>query len=1074
MSARSPRTLFSLIGAGLALAAAIFALYRLRFGAEALSQGTVPAATAIATLPDDGSEASPAGQGPEAPAPDRQPAAAGVLWGRLLDPAGAPISGAVLSWTALDPARTPPHVQLFRDDGVTLRAISQQVETDESGDFEFTEPPPLARENPSVVWITHPGIRSEAIILEPGTEGWQWPTSIAWTKTDPVVVHAVDMDGRPLAGATVLEFLMAAAGVRQPTERGQRARKFFVRIRTTDAGGAVTMGLSEGMRMLVGVQEGLRSQPLWPTGPGEQTLVLRATFELSGAVDLPDPGIDLQSAYMAVYAADGSGDATHFQALLPRILLRADGGFGPVICPVPATTRLHLVAKGGPLLDSHEEIDAPVAGQRVFVRITGLEGAPVEFAVRDRDGKPVPAAWVGVSMDPQTNAEKSVAGSTTDEGGIVRLAVPRTNPFRASAGKQGFAWVDSETLHWSEKLERVELTLLPACKLVGRVVCRAKPVRHFELSYWRDDAYRSISAVFDSEEGRFEVADLAPGRVFFFVAPPDLPQSEAHDTVLRPDGADEIVIELPEPSDMQGRVVDAATREPVPDAFVTLFSSQAKQVLFPRGAPIPVDSSGGFTLHGVGPEGDALSVEAKGYATTYKLVHMEGGKAEFSVVSLQPNSSASVLLLLDAGDSPERYVLSCEVGFALPATPFPPSGELLFEGLPPNAGILTLLGPGGRRREQELAVPVGARAKVVFDLRGGHDVKLRFEPESAAEAFRGGRLRIHGRDTRAHATLEFQPIPVEGEIVARGLASGSCTIELLTRSGAVLGHAVVDLSSTGPAEALVRMDARLVRLRVLGHDREPISGARVELCAEPKQPAWEAQAQSDSEGLVQFDRVPLQRALVCLRHGSAGSAYGIPLDLARGDAEPIDVLLDAREQIRIQVFDGGKPRGGVRFTIRPPESSAWSSFLMSSNAEGLAESGILGEGDYPVLVSSAGLWPTQHLVHLPQKQSPERIDLVPRTELKFTAVDAYDEPMPGVRFELAGVDVAGDSSIWMSEMLIGASSPQLVTDSDGELVIHDLPACELRWRASGPENKRTEGSVHLAARTLNRIEAKLH
>ncbi|MBK7645317.1 MAG: hypothetical protein IPJ19_20155 [Planctomycetes bacterium] len=993
----------------------------------------------------------------------------------MLDASGVALAHAILTWNTFDPELLGADVRTYRDDGLQLRAAARLCESDEQGDFEFDEAPALAREQPSVVWVTHPSVQGEGVLLDAGGDGWHWPSSVAWTQADPIQVRVVDTNGESVAGATVLQFLMMdAAGLRDTSEHALLARKFFLRSFTTDARGLAQVGLAEGRRMLLASKAALRSVPNWSTGPGEVTLVLTPTFELSGQVLASDPSLDLRHSYLAAYAADGSGDLPSMRPIMPRIDLRSDGGFGPIVCPVPDSSHLHLTARGGMLLDSQYEEAAPVAGQHVFVRMQAMAGGPIGVLIRDTQGKPIPGAWSIVTMNPAAVGQAIVGNGTTDEAGRAQLVVPRTSPFLVSAGKTGFAWVEGAVTAWSEQLGQLEFTLEPACTLLGRVVCSGKPVTRFEVAYWKEDAYRSKTLLFDNDEGTFQIADLPPGRISFFIEPPDYPQSKALEVELRPDGVEELLVELSEPMSARGTVIDAATREPVSSATITLYSSVAKQILHPRGNPVPVGSDGSFMLSGLGSEGDAYAVEAKGYSPTYGLVQSDGGKVTIGVVSLQPTSSARIELLVDPGDSPQRYSLFCDVGVLLPTTSFPVNGILEFDGLTPSAGILSLQLPDGGLELREISVRVGSCTRVVFDERAGHSVVLKFASETAASTARGGLLRIHEFDPNGYPTTRTQRVPAEGDIVASKLRLGPCTIEVLGADGTHVGHAGVEVTATGPAEALVLADAKLARLRVVDRDRLPLSGAKVELCTDSGLPPWQARGETDADGRVEFANVPSPHCVAALMHGGAGSAFGIPVDLGRAADAPIELILDARERIRIQCFENGKPREGVRFTMRHPTASAWGSTVLTSGENGLLESGALGEGTYPLEVSSGGIWPTRHMVRLPQKVTPERIDLVARTNLELKAVDSFDQPAVNVRFELEALEVPGDAASWLAALQITSSSPELATDSHGALVLRGLPAVTLRWRANAEDGTSTEGEIRLAAGAPNAVLAKLH
>jgi len=1013
---------------------------------------------------------------PDAPPPDeRAPAATAVLEGRLLGSDGMALAGAQLTWIALDPAWTAETVRPYVDDGRLLLAAQVSAETDAQGDFKFDVAPALAREQPSAVWVTHPSIEAEAVLLEAGAANWRWPAEHAWRSAEPIEVRTLDLLGQPVAGAWIGEFLVKEAlGVRTPTEANVFARKFFVRTYKSDERGIAYVAAAEGRRALYARCGELRAAPDWASGPAAVTLTLRPTFELSGTVVPDELGVDLCPSYIAVFETSPGADPAKDKAIALRIAVRSDGGFGPVTCVVPVLPRLRLSTRGGLLLESAKEFAAPRPGERVFETLDGVVGAPLRLCVRDSDAKEIVGAWSDVCMDPLNAEGRYVSAGNTDEHGRVQLTVPRTHPFLVSAGREGFATVETPVQLWSRKLESLEITLPHACTLRGRVVCGSRPVTRFQIATWTKDVFQSLTTHFEDAQGRFELKGQPPGKLFFFIEPAEFAQSRTYQAELRPDGSDEFLIELSEPVSARGQAIDSRTRAAVSPALVTRLTNRGDMVLHKVGEPIAVDAQGFFELPAIGEEGSGFVVEAQGYAPAYGLARRENGKWVIGIMPLQPTASVSVKLRPPAGEAAEHYTLYCDVGFPIPTSAFPASGELDFTELPANAGFLTLVQPDGSTLRRALILDAGLSRVFEFDLRAGRDLGLRFQPDSLADEARGGSLRIHARDPVVSCDLRTQPLAKQGALVARGLPPGACTLEVFSPLGKCVGSVAVEIGPAGPSEVLVQAATPKARLRILDRERKPLVGVRVDLCAAEEHAPWQERGETGSDGELEFGPAPCARGLVCLSHATAGRAFAVPVDFARAAETPQEIVLDCREHIRVQSFEDGAPREGVRLKVRHPSGSAWTSFLLTCRENGIGETAEVGEGTYTIEVSSGGLWPTRHVVNVPQKTSPERIDLVGLADLHLVALDAYDEPQAGVRFELEGVEVAGDAASWLAARLIGSSTPDLATDSDGEFTLRNLPATSLRWRASAPDGTRAQGEIRLAAGKTNELRARLH
>ena len=694
-------------------------------------------------------------------------------------------------------------------------------------------------------------------------------------------------------------------------------------------------------------------------------------------------------------------------------------------------------------------------------------------AVRAPDAKPAAGAWATCTMDPDTKMARRVSVGTTDEHGLVTLAVPRSRPFRVQVGLQGYSGVESQALLWSPDLERIELLLAPACKLRGRVTSAGKPVAKFNLALWTRDVYRSKVLRFEDPEGRFEIEDLSPGKMCCFAEPAHLPQSRTYEVELRPDGSEELTIELPASSIAHGQVVDAATRLPIPSANITRYSTRGNLLLHPCGDPLPVDSEGRFALGGVGNEGTGYAAEAPGYSPCYGLVEFPSGCPWIGLVPLQATSRLVVRVLLPPGADPTHESVFCDTSFAIPPTAFPASGELEFVGLPSISGYVTLVRADGVSLRREVSLPPGGTMRLVFDLRAIHDLGLRFDCDTAEEEARGGELRIQLRDADGRIEGRTERLPRRGELVAHGLPLGRASLELRSRAGNWVGAAEVELGDTGPSEILVQTRAWPARVRVLDRERRPIAGARVELCEAEGLPPWNARGESDAMGLVEFGPSLCARARASVFNAGPGYAHGLPVNLEAARGAPVDLVVERREKARIQCLESGRPRPGVRFSLRPAAVSAWSSVFLTCREAGLGESGALSEGDYPLEVSSGGLWPTVHVVHVPQKQVPERIDLVARTDLELLALDEYEKPCANALLELSGVEIQGSAAEWLDALRIESSSPALNTDTQGRLLLRGLPAVTVRWRVHGADGRAAEGELRLAPSSTNRVRAVL-
>ncbi len=241
--------------------------------------------------------------------------------------------------------------------------------------------------------------------------------------------------------------------------------------------------------------------------------------------------------------------------------------------------------------------------------IAARKGFPLSGRVMDAEGRPVPDAEVEHPTGPGS-ARTGADGRFTLEG-----VAEAGN--EVVAKKPGFVTAKASGLRGGRT--DVSIVLRPALPLAGLVLAAdGAPVPNAVV---RADGGEFRASAEADAEGRFRIAAFGPGRVSLLADGGERGVREATGVALpRPDDQ-ELRLVLAPPRVFTGRVVDAATRRPVPGAVVDVLAGKLR-VWARSGA------DGAFTLRPA-PNGDLrLSSSAPRYVPAVRQVaHTEiGGK----------------------------------------------------------------------------------------------------------------------------------------------------------------------------------------------------------------------------------------------------------------------------------------------------------------------------------------------------------------------------------------------------------------------------------------------------------------
>lgn len=964
-----------------------------------------------------------------------------------------PVAGATVRWLALqeeDTELTPAWP--VPGWGVAVRE-ERNTTSDQAGRFSFDRTPSSEMPHGSVLVVTH--ARHSPGGWDLGADPRSWPAEIAiqLEPAEPIVIRVIDGGDTPIEGARVRHV------VGGPTHSAHG--RFIEQGGTTDARGRLELVPLAGDQAFWAEKGELVSPPWQGRRPSQVTLRLGPSFTVGGSLSLPDWS-DWDPEYEGERRILVSGQVGNLWRPLRTLRDVRAGSWGPVRVPLGGFVRYRVRLEGIPILPLEEAFRPPLAGSHRRIDFAAERAADLQLIVHDESGLPITNArvkawWGGTEAAPGGVHE----GSSRPDGRIHLTSVaPGLVRFRVTA--PGYASFDGEITAPSG----VEITLARGGRIVGRCTHRGTPVQDFQVIYWQSGTvvmHRSETFL-GREDGSFELEHLAPGGWSILAASPSQPGSRPLFVDVEPAGDTRVELELPEPIRGGGRVIDAATNTPVPDAVVQVFSSGASGRSFPWGPPIGVSQDGTFDIDAFVLGENYVSVEAEGYARTDATASAteHGGFLDWGDIRLQrPQRLRIALLGVEAlsGFRLGDLILNSEEG--LPDRRLSPEGIAEYEAVSPGDHQVYVNFPDATWDRLRLRLDPGQDWD--FDLRiaGPRALAVHVLDEDGEPLSPRGAVLLSAQEENGVLVARLRQPWSEGRVRFEGIRARRAQVFVMSETNEMLASRDVDLTRD-EQELEIRLGEATFRIHVIDPERVPVAAAWLSIRT-PVDDHFVGVADTDANGWASFKGLPDSELLLNVAHPIVGARYGIPIDASRGELE---VVLEATSSLQLTLLDGDVPLAGVATRIETA-SGVTLADPRETDAAGVVRYERLGAGHYRLACRRADCWPTfvekelaageLAAVSVPMRRLAD-------LELSFLGRDGL--PVAGLAVELRARELAGDVATWLAEERV-RSSTGTTTDASGSIRIERLPHGPYDWSVSlGGES--VSGSVLIPPAKLAR------
>ncbi|HVG22857.1 MAG TPA: carboxypeptidase regulatory-like domain-containing protein [Thermoanaerobaculia bacterium] len=441
-------------------------------------------------------------------------------------------------------------------------------------------------------------------------------------------------NGSPLADASVMV---------QPSPTGSFAMTGSLRRATTDANGEYTLeGLTPGEETIQFGHPKYTGMSRTVTLKGRESKLdvqLEGGTRISGVV-VTDSGAPVADAEVEAFSASGGNYSARTNA----------SGTFEIDAMRPARYRF-TAAKNGYMEGRMDDVDvsagSPVrlvlqTGGTIYGRVTGVtEAEMANVTVSARSGR----ASAGAPVDPQGNFR--IDGAPTGTVSVSATVQPRDYGSRRTSSVQTVELAAGGS-------QQVTIDFRGDVVIRGRVTRNGKALAGANVMFYpRKSGSQPSAAVSTDEQGLYSVSGLGEGE--YSVSVTDVQRFSPFMTTYQVRGSATYDIDF-KAGTVRGRVIDAATNEPVNNATVQFRASMPGQEMR-GGRTVVTDSNGVFTVDFVHAGSYVVSASRDGYGNAVlETTFGESGRDDLEL-KLSRNDGVTVTLV----DARDQSTLSGQV-----------------------------------------------------------------------------------------------------------------------------------------------------------------------------------------------------------------------------------------------------------------------------------------------------------------------------------------------------------------------------------------------------------------------------
>jgi hypothetical protein len=974
----------------------------------------------------------------------RRPATVPIL--RIVDSTNQPIQDAIVRCTratdallSLTPA-TDAWWQQVESETDTFTSTSEGM-----ADLASLE----KRPNSSffVIWVYHPDFVSIGFTSDIVGGHLNIPAKIQMSLAPHLSALVHDVEGHSVPGAVVAETIDQETISSRFDLRNDTALVFRYVARADDAGRVSLMPAQR--KLAIQAHDASLLSEVWrglPTRESTILITLQPTFRAQGTLQTPHL-LPLSGAWVSVATLQNDSLRS-----LVQCSVASDGSWGPV--PVPLVTVDQYVfqvhASG---FVPHEVYRSPPR-QNELLNISFILEPGLSFVIEvmDDEHKPVNAAQVQVGWEHDRHW--TWVSLNSNGKGIATFEEVPPGSIRLDISHRGYVGQSRNDLYFRESSSiPVEILLSKAGIIDGRAFFRNLPVNTFVVEYWSTGVAPRSKLFESADDGHYALDEVPLGQVFILGRALDGRRSDAY-KVLVSEVPTTINLHLNAAVVGTGRIVDALTSEPLPNATVHPLEVIDGNAIAYSAPACPVDARGQFNCMAFAPGPNLIEVRCADYAALSASGTGSSGTVDFGVIPLSRPTNLQISLDCDSDADPRMYWAEVMAPISIPIQAFSDSKLIAFnnvttaeytvEGLYPNGTTYRVM-----KSVRGRSTKVDIKARHIRNLKGllvsapGSTAMVAscgacFETGDGASVVMG----LHIEDDRS---IDLSTVPVE-----------DFRLVVSDDTGAYLADELIHGASSLQSPLLIRLGDERAYVRVVNAEGAPIDAGMV-LIVDPADrfhTFFSATTDSDGRAIFSLTTNSIADFIVSLADESVCVFPSVPLKSTLD--HPVTLTVDSTFSIKLSVQDGETLLPGVRLTLRSPLSPSYTIATQQSNDSGavISFSG-LGKGGYLISENQEGLWPRSELMES-SKSAGLHVFQVRRVGSVNIQVMKNGLPVSGLVVAVSSLDFSIDVSEWLSQSLCLSSSGSLRIDEFGKLRLDGLPRGSYRLSAQLPDGQAAE------------------
>lgn len=637
----------------------------------------------------------------------------------------------------------------------------------------------------------------------------------------------------------------------------------------------------------------------------------------------------------------------------------------------------------------------------LVVRLT--RGVEIRGTVRTADGEPLPEVAVTIAEEDVSsetppwhspflghNRELGEWTRSDANGHFVAHVQPRVH--RLLFSRQGYA-PRLVPRHDAAGGRSLDVVLEPGVEVRGKVVHDDGRGVGGTTIFAMGGMAAGRKMVVTEDDGAFAIDGLAPGRYELFVANDEVGLQQQR-SVEAP--SSDLVIELPPTGTIRGRVVDARSREPVPQFEVSAQPADDESARAAMSRELQVsDPNGAFVVAGV-PVGDVtLTIKAEGYVAKEidgAVVAGDAGAAEIEVALDAGATIRGRVTTIEQEGIADVAVTISEEGAELSETT-DEEGEYELRGVRPGRVKI-----GFRHDEfisQEMQIDTADTGRVDATLARGLSLRGVVVRDGAGVA----NARVYGSSSGLGADGRSATTNESGRFTLAGLAPGRYSIKASAEDESEASLEDIDVEKAGPLRLVLERPATAVLWGTVVGVPDAALGTTT-VSAESERGRL-VRAYPDGSGNFRMEKAPVGRvkvrANVATLFGTTRSSKQSELTLAPGSETQTTIELHGDASVTGIVTRDGAPVSGATISFQGADDGETNA-TTRSDATGRYELTGLEAGRYTVEASADGAsYETEYAT-----TSGERLDIdLTGAGLRGTVVEATGgTPLSGVHVSL--------------------------------------------------------------------------